>query len=100
MILPTAAELWGKPIMKLSALHEHGKKIHYFDFLMSNEYPECTKALLNIVPKINISEINTFIEGVPYLSDLQKKFYQTYLEARLKRLLFPAFIQAGGKLPE
>ena len=32
-----------------------------------------------------------FIDGVPYISDLQKEFYKRYIEARLDVLLRPVF---------
>ena len=81
-----------------SAIHEHGRKIRYYDFLMKGDYRECTEALLEIVPRIKIEDIKRFIENVPYLSDLQRAFYQKYIEARFNKLLLPAFVQAGGQL--
>ena len=81
-----------------SAIHEHGRKIRYYDFLMKGDYRECTEALLEIVPRIKIENIERFIENVPYLSDLQREFYQKYIEARFNKLLLLAFVQAGGQL--
>ncbi|HJD46117.1 MAG TPA: HipA domain-containing protein [Candidatus Mediterraneibacter norfolkensis] len=75
-----------------SAIHEHGRKIRYYDFLMKGDYRECTEALLEIIPRIKIEDIKRFIENVPYLSDLQREFYQKYIEARFKKLLLPAFV--------
>ena len=34
---------------------------------------------------------SAFIDGVPYISDLQKEFYKRYIEARLDVLLRPVF---------
>ena len=65
---------------------------------MKGDYRECTEALLEIVPRIKIENIERFIENVPYLSDLQREFYQKYIEARFNKLLLPAFVQAGGQL--
>lgn len=79
-----------------SAIREHGRKICYYDFLMAGEYPECNKALLRIVPRINIKEIQDFIDTVPYLSELQNRFYKTYIRARLERLLLPAYKKVEG----
>ena len=81
-----------------SAIHEHGRKIRYYDFLMKGDYRECTETLLEIVPRIKIEDIKRFIENVPYLSDLQREFYQKYIEARFNKLLLPAFVEAGGQL--
>lgn len=74
-----------------SAIREHGKKIRYYDFLMSGKHQECQEALLRMVPKIQMDEIADFLGKVPYLSDLQRAFYQTYIKARWEKLLLPAY---------
>lgn len=74
-----------------SVIKEHGKKIRYYDFLMSGEHQECQEALLRMVPEIRMDEIAGFIDEVPYLSDLQRTFYQTYIKARWEKLLLPAY---------
>ena len=79
-----------------SAIREHGKKIRYYDFLISGEYQECQEALLRIVPKIQMDEIADFLGEVPYLSDLQRTFYQTYIKARWEKLLLPAYELAAA----
>lgn len=38
-----------------------------------------------------MDKISAFIDGVPYISDLQKEFYKRYIEARLDVLLRPVF---------
>lgn len=82
-----------------SAIKEHGKKICYYDFLMSGEYRQCREALLRMAPKIRMkrNEIAGFLDEVPYLSDLQRTFYQTYIEARWEKLLLPAYELAAGE---
>lgn len=80
-----------------SAIKEHGKKIRYYDFLMSGEHRGCQEALLRIVPKIQMDEIADFLEKVPFLSDLQRTFYQAYIEARLEKLLIPAYELAADE---
>lgn len=37
-----------------------------------------------------MSEIEQFIDGVPYISELQKKFYKEYITARWNLILKPA----------
>ena len=74
-----------------SAIHEHGRKIRYYDFLMKGEHTECMDALLRILPRVDIEKLKAFIAGVPYLSSLQREFYQTYIEARLEKILLPAY---------
>ncbi len=68
-----------------SAVKEKGRKIHYYDFFMEGQYDECNKALLRIVPKIRMDMILDFLENVPYLSNLQRTFYQTYIQARSEK---------------
>ncbi len=77
-----------------SAVKEQGRKIRYYDFLLSGKIEDCNQALLRIVPRIKMDKIHDFLENVPYLSDLQRRFYQTYIQARLERLLLPAYEQA------
>ena len=77
-----------------SAVKLEGKKIRYYDFLMSGQSEDCNEALIQIVPKIHVETIQNFLEEVPYLSDLQRTFYLTYIQARLEKFLLPAYKQA------
>lgn len=74
-----------------SAIKQNDRKINYSDFLMSAEYEGCNEALKRIVPQIDMDEISAFIDEVPYLSDLQRKFYKHYIKARYDLILAPAF---------
>lgn len=74
-----------------SAIHEHGKKICYYDFLMAGEHDGCNAALAEIVPRVDLSAIYELIDQETLFSDLQKDFYKTYLTARFERLLLPAY---------
>ena len=47
--------------------------------------------------KRKLNTIRDFPEDVSYLFDLQRTFYQTYIQARWERLLFPAYEQAAGQ---
>ncbi len=40
-----------------------------------------------IVERINLDEINAFIDDVPYISDLQREFYKQYIAARYEKIL-------------
>ncbi len=73
-----------------SAIKLNGRKINYYDFLTSKENEDCNKALMKIKEKIDIDGMNLFIDDVPYISDLQKEFYKTYIEARYNKLILPA----------
>lgn len=57
---------------------------------MENE--DCNKAILRIVPNINIESINIFIDKILYVSELQKEFYKTYIMERYNKFLLPTYI--------
>lgn len=72
-----------------SAIKYNGKKINYYDFINNYDDINLKKAIINIVPKINVDKINNFIDNVAYISNLQKKFYKYYIKARYDILLLP-----------
>lgn len=73
-----------------SAIKQSGRKINYRDFLMRAEYEGCNKAIKRITPQIDMGKISAFIDEVPYLSELQGKFYKHYIRARYDLILRPA----------
>ena len=77
-----------------SALKQDGQKINYHDFLMKAEYADCNAALRRIYGRMDMEKICAFINGVPYISDLQKEFYNRYIAARVDRLIRPAVERA------
>ena len=74
-----------------SAIKLNDRKINYYDFISSMQNADCNKANLRIVPNIDIKLISEFINNVPYISDLQKEFYKTYIAARYEKILLPAY---------
>lgn len=70
-----------------SAIKEDNRKINYFDFLTNCNDDNCSAALKRIVERINLDEINDFIDDVPYISDLQRNFYKQYIAARYEKIL-------------
>lgn len=73
-----------------SALKVKNRKINYYDFLMKAGHPDCNAAVLRRVPQINMDKIRDFIQNVPYISELQKEFYRTYLAARFEKMMLPS----------
>jgi hypothetical protein len=67
-----------------SALKQNGKKIGYVDFIAQNRDGVLAPSLKRIVPRIDLVAISAFIDDTPYLTDLQRQFYKTYLAARHK----------------
>ena len=74
-----------------SALKLNDRKINYFDFINKGDDPECASALRRVFPRIDLSCISAFIDQVEPLSDLQREFYKTYIQARYDLILLPAY---------
>lgn len=74
-----------------SAIKLYGKKINYYDFLSSGEYEDCNRAVKRICERVDMDKIRTFIDEVPYISDLQKEFYKKYISARYDIILRPTY---------
>ncbi len=73
-----------------SAIKRSGRKINYYDFLTQKQRADCSAALERIVPQIDLTQIDSFIDAVEGISDLQKAFYKRYIAARYELLLQPA----------
>lgn len=74
-----------------SAIKLNNRKINYYDFITHAENDECNAALKRIFPRINLAQINRFIDSVEEISDLQKSFYKAYIKARYDLILVPAY---------
>ena len=94
-VLKKMAEILSNPheidnrvyVFPTSALKQDGRKINYFDFITSHVNPDCTAALVRMLPRIYTDEINAFIERQEFLSALQKEFYRTMLRVRKEKIL-------------
>lgn len=73
--------------MPTSAIKINNKRINYFDFISSLENEECNKALIRIVPRINMEDIYKLIEKIPLMTTLQQEFYKTILKERKEKIL-------------
>jgi hypothetical protein len=69
-----------------SALKKNGVKISYVDFVRENRMGSLSRSVEKIIPRIDINAINSFIDTVPLLTDIQREFYKYYVEARFKVL--------------
>lgn len=65
-----------------SCLKENGKKINYFSYIKSKKNDECTKALEREFSKIDIEEINKFIEQIECMKKERKEFYKNIINYR------------------
>ena len=73
-----------------SAIKLGSRKINYYDFLTSQSDADCQDALRRICPNVDMAQINSFIDSVPYITDLQKRFYKKYISARYELILQPS----------
>ena len=83
-----------------SAIKHGDRKINYYNFLMTAENDDCNAALMRMVPRIDMHKICDFIDQVPYLSELQRDFYKTYLRARDELIIQPAYRQIMSRQKE
>lgn len=76
-----------------SGLKINNQKINYFHFLTSLENEDCNRALKRMVPQMDMEAICRMIEETPFITELQKQFYQTMLQERKTCILDYAFKQ-------
>lgn len=82
-----------------SAIKHNGSKINYYNFLNAAENEDCNTAVLRMVPQIDMDAIHAFIDEVPFLTDLQRTFYKTYLDARYDLILMPVYDELMRQQP-
>ena len=76
----------------------NGKRINPLKYIESMKNVDCNKAVLRIIPKINIEKIsNIFNElpeefnGLPVLSKMQKTYYLKSIEYKYNNVLVPVY---------
>ena len=72
-----------------SAIKQNDRKINYYDFLMATGNKDCNAAVTRMMPRFHLDKMLAFIREVPFLDELQRQFYQTYLSARMERIMVP-----------
>ena len=96
-VLDNEAELRARVFQfPTSAIKLHGRKINYYDFLIRAENEDANAALMRIAPRIDIEKINSFIDSVEGVGELQKEFYRAYIAARCDLIIRPAFLIASA----
>ena len=83
-----------------SMIKNNDIKISYYDFLCSASNEDCNEALKRIVPRIQMDEIDAFIDDIEPLTELQKSFYKRYLAGRYEKILLPAYAQVMDESEE
>lgn len=69
-----------------SCIKENGKKINYMAYIKSTKNEECNYAINRIFEKINIDEINHFIDKIPCILTVRKEFYKKIINYRYEIL--------------
>ena len=82
----------------VSVYRLNGKKINPLKYIESMENVECNKAILRIVPKINMDKITNIFDEIPeeynglkVLSEMQKTYYLKSLEYKYDKVLIPIY---------
>ena len=80
----------------------HESNMSFMKVIRSHEYKECDKALLRIVPRIDLNAINKLIDSIEVISKDRKAFYKVMYEERYSKILKSAYdeLQYGGNLRE
>ena len=91
-------------VIPRSALMINHKKLKYYDFMISNRYPDCTQSLLKIASKIDekFPEIEQLIENLDeeIVSADDKNFYRFLIHERKEKLIDKAVDVILENFPE
>ena len=68
-----------------------GKKSSYYEVINSLSFPECNKALCDIMKQLNISAVMDLLDETPLISEVQRTFYKHILKARYDRILLSSY---------
>ncbi len=74
-------------VFPTSAVEEDGKKLSYFEFISSLKNSDCNDALKRIYDRIDMEKINRLVEETPFITPVQKEFYQIMLRERKEKIL-------------
>ena len=74
---------------------ENDVKVGYYDMLSSGYDTACSKAVLRIVPQIDLDDVKGMIGETPCLSRERRHFYETMLECRYQLILKRAYLRVS-----
>ena len=82
----------------VSVYRLNGKRLNPLKYIENMNNDECNKAILRIVPKINMDKITDIFEnipeeykGLPVLSKIQKEYYLKSLKYKYDNVLVPVY---------
>ena len=79
-------ELKNLAINCYSCIKENGKKINYMTYIKSTKNEECNNAINRVFKKINIVQIDKFIDEIPCMTTVRKEFYKKIIYYRYEIL--------------
>ncbi len=89
----------------VSVYHLNGKRIKPLKIIESMQNDECNKAILRIVPKINMLTITDIFNDIPeefnniqVMSKMQKKYYLESLKYKYENILLPVYKELLKKI--
>jgi len=66
------------------------KRIKYCEFFKNELSPRVQKALLQVVPNINLDEVDKLVFNTEYISKNRQDFYFSFLHTTYEKILIPA----------
>lgn len=81
-----------KCVMNTSSVlvDDKGKRIKYCEFFKNELSPRVQKALLQVVPNINLDEVDKLVFNTEYISKNRQDFYFSFLHTTYEKILIPA----------
>lgn len=80
-------------IQRTCVFKEDGHLINPYQFIQSHKMRKCDEAVLRLVPKMNLEEIEKILLKTPAMTEINKKFCQKLVELRYYNVLQPALEQ-------
>lgn len=81
-----------------SQIKLHGKKSSYYEVISSLEFEECCEALEDICEKIDIEKIYDIVDGVDFMSNVQRNFYKHMIKNRYEMIIKDSYkVWKGGR---
>jgi len=74
-----------------SSLKVGKQRIYYALFLSEMKNENCNKAMMRMLPYIDMQEINAIVNETEFLSEQRKVFYKQFLEFRYEKILLPVY---------
>ena len=82
------ARIYNRPT---SSIEIEGKRINYYDYLISLVNEDCCRAIIRFEDKVDMDKIQKIIIDTPTLNDLQQEFYSKMLISRKELIIDKAY---------